>query len=110
MKQGSGVSPSDSASSACLSLHRPTHWPATGNYFRVSVVFCIACHRPGGCHFYQPAATVIAFHVGNCSRKSARKLWSKIPAIYREHAPFYTDGNQAYQVVIPQAQHQVITR
>ncbi len=35
---------------------------------------------------------VIAFHVGDRSRTSARKLWNKIPAIYRENAKFYTDG------------------
>ena len=53
---------------------------------------------------------VIAFYVGDRSRKSARKLWHKIPAVYREQAQFYTDGHAAYQGVIPQPQHRVITK
>ncbi|MFO1352774.1 MAG: IS1 family transposase [Gammaproteobacteria bacterium] len=53
---------------------------------------------------------VIAFHVGNRSRQSARKLWQKIPPNYRDHTTFYTDGHAAYQEVIPAAQHQVITK
>jgi IS1 family transposase len=52
----------------------------------------------------------IAFHVGDRSRKSARKLWKKIPAVYRQQATFYTDGHASYQGVIPSAQHQVITK
>jgi insertion element IS1 protein InsB len=35
---------------------------------------------------------VIAFHVGDRSRRSARKLWGKIPAVYRRQASFETDG------------------
>jgi insertion element IS1 protein InsB len=34
---------------------------------------------------------VIAFHVGDRSRKSAKRLWAKIPEAYRQHAMFYTD-------------------
>src|SRR5262247_2245258 len=34
---------------------------------------------------------VIAFHVGNRSRRSAKRLWAKIPAPYRRHATFYSD-------------------
>lgn len=52
---------------------------------------------------------VIAFYVGDRSRKSARKLWKKIPAGYRQ-ATFYTDGHASYHGVIPSAQHQVITK
>lgn len=52
---------------------------------------------------------VIAFYVGDRSRKSARKLWKKIPADYRQ-ATFYTDGHASYQGVIPSTQHQVITK
>ncbi|HJW29954.1 MAG TPA: IS1 family transposase, partial [Saprospiraceae bacterium] len=33
---------------------------------------------------------IIAFHVGDRSKDSAKKLWKKIPKIYREHATFYT--------------------
>src|SRR3954454_2280446 len=52
---------------------------------------------------------VLAFHVGNHSRKSARRLWNKLPAVYREHATFYTDAYAPpYGRVIPQAQHRTI--
>ncbi len=53
---------------------------------------------------------VIAFHVGDRSRRSARKLWKKIPEMHREQATFYTDAYQAYQGVIPQAQHRAINK
>ena len=53
---------------------------------------------------------VIAFYVGDRSKKSARKLWEKIPAVYRDRATFWTDGLASYQGIIPQAQHQVITK
>jgi hypothetical protein len=51
-----------------------------------------------------------AFYIGDCSRKSVRKLWKNIPAIYRDQATFYAAGNPAYQVVIPQPQHHVIKK
>ena len=34
---------------------------------------------------------IIAFHVGDRSRKSFKKLWTMIPQAYRQHATFYTD-------------------
>jgi insertion element IS1 protein InsB len=34
---------------------------------------------------------VIAFHVGDRSRRSAKRLWAKIPEAHRQHATFYTD-------------------
>jgi len=40
---------------------------------------------------------VLAFYVGDRSRRSARKLWRRIPAVYREHANFYTDAWEAYK-------------
>ncbi len=39
---------------------------------------------------------VVAFHVGDRSRRSARKLWKKLPDMYREQAKFYTDAYQPY--------------
>ncbi len=53
---------------------------------------------------------VIAFYVGDRSRRSAKKLWRRIPQAYREQATFYTDGWAAYQGVIPAAQHQVCAK
>ena len=40
---------------------------------------------------------VIAFYVGDRSRRSARKLWQRIPAVYREQAIFYTDAWESIQ-------------
>jgi insertion element IS1 protein InsB len=53
---------------------------------------------------------VIAFHVGDRSRRSAKLLWAKIPHTYRQHAMFYTDQYVAYEGVIPAAQHRAITK
>ena len=53
---------------------------------------------------------VLAFHVGDRSRKSARQLWNQLPAAYRQHATFYTDAYAPYGRVIPQAQHRAITK
>jgi insertion element IS1 protein InsB len=51
---------------------------------------------------------IIAFYVGDRSRKSARKLWESIPRNYREKATFYTDDWQSYNGIIPVDRHQVI--
>jgi insertion element IS1 protein InsB len=53
---------------------------------------------------------IIAFHVGDRSRKSARQLWANIPAVYREQATFYTDQYAAYLGVIPPVQHRSVTK
>jgi insertion element IS1 protein InsB len=53
---------------------------------------------------------VIAFHVGDRSRRSAQRLWAKIPEAYRQHATFYTDQYVAYEGVIPAAQHRAISK
>ncbi len=53
---------------------------------------------------------IIAFHVGDRSRKSARQLWSKIPKAYRQYATFHTDQYVVYKGVIPAAQHQSVTK
>ena len=50
----------------------------------------------------------MAFHIGDRSKASARTLWQKIPAVYRERATFWTDFYTAYQGVMPQAQHRAI--
>ena len=44
---------------------------------------------------------VIAFHIGDRSRKSATRLWAMIPHAYRQHATFYTDQYGVYEGVIP---------
>jgi insertion element IS1 protein InsB len=53
---------------------------------------------------------VMAFHVGDRSRKSAKRLWAKIPRAYRQHAMFYTDQYVVYEGVIPAAQHRAISK
>ena len=53
---------------------------------------------------------VLAFHVGDRSRKSARQLWRRLPRAYRERATFYTDDWEAYKGVIPAAQHEVCAK
>jgi len=53
---------------------------------------------------------VIAFHVGDRSGQSAAALWEKIPAIYQQHAVFYTDHYVAYVGVIPSTQHRAISK
>ena len=47
---------------------------------------------------------IIAFHVGDRSRQSVKKLWAMIPQAYRQHATFYTDHYVVYQGVLPAAQ------
>jgi IS1 family transposase len=53
---------------------------------------------------------IIAFHVGDRSRESAKQLWANIPAVYREQATFYTDQYAAYTGVIPATQHKPIAK
>jgi insertion element IS1 protein InsB len=53
---------------------------------------------------------VIAFHVGDRSRKSAKRLWAKIPSVYHHHATFYTDQHVVYEGVIPVTQHRAISK
>ena len=53
---------------------------------------------------------VIAFYVGDRSRKSARKLWNRIPREYREQATFHTDAWEAYKGVIPDSRHRVCAK
>ena len=51
---------------------------------------------------------IIAFDVGDRSRKSFKKLWAMIPQAYRQHASFYMDQYVVYKGVIPAAQHDPI--
>ena len=53
---------------------------------------------------------VMAFHVGNRRRKSAKRLWAKIPHAYHQHATFYTDQEVVYEGVLPAAQHRAISK
>jgi insertion element IS1 protein InsB len=53
---------------------------------------------------------VMAFHVGDRSRESAKELWANIPVAYREQARFHTDQYEAYKGVIPPERHHAITK
>ena len=53
---------------------------------------------------------VMAFHVGDRGRESAKQLWANIPAGYQQHAMLYTDLYEVYAGVIPPAQHKAITK
>jgi IS1 family transposase/transposase-like protein len=53
---------------------------------------------------------IIAFHVGDRSRASAKQLWANLPEVYRTRATFYTDHYTAYTAVIPAEQHKVISQ
>ncbi len=53
---------------------------------------------------------VIAFYVGDRSKRSARKLWKAIPKAYKQNALFYTDKYEAYKGVIPADQHQPVSK
>lgn len=53
---------------------------------------------------------VLAFFVGDRSRESARQLWKRMPAEYRQRATFYTDDWEAYKGVIPDYQHEVCAK
>ena len=57
-----------------------------------------------------PTRQIIAFHVGDRSRDSAKELWAKIPLVYREQATFHTDQYDAYTGVIPAGRHRAITK
>jgi insertion element IS1 protein InsB len=53
---------------------------------------------------------IIAFHVGDRSRDSARRLWANLPAGYRKQATFYTDQYEVYKGVIPAERRKAITK
>jgi insertion element IS1 protein InsB len=53
---------------------------------------------------------IIAFHVGDRSRKSAEALWAKIPEVYQQHATFHTDQYEVYNGVIPAERHKAISK
>src|ERR1700752_1904460 len=53
---------------------------------------------------------IIAVHVGDRRRDSAKQLWANLPAVYREQAIFYTDQYEVYKGVIPAARHKAITK
>ena len=53
---------------------------------------------------------IIAFHVGDRSRESAKALWATISEVYQDHATFHTDQYEVYSGVIPAEHHKAITK
>jgi insertion element IS1 protein InsB len=53
---------------------------------------------------------IMAFHVGDRRRESAKQLWANLPEVYRTQAMFYTDQYDAYTGVIPAERHKAITK
>jgi insertion element IS1 protein InsB len=53
---------------------------------------------------------IVAVHLGNRSRTSAKALWQALPPLYRQCAVCYTDAWEAYQGVVPATRHRVIAK
>ena len=53
---------------------------------------------------------VIAFHVGDRGRESAKQLWMNILAEYQQYAMFCTDLYEVYPGGIPPGQHKAFTK
>jgi insertion element IS1 protein InsB len=53
---------------------------------------------------------VMAFHVGDCRRRRAKRLWAKVSAAYCQYATFYTDQYGVYAGVIPAVPHRAISQ
>ena len=55
---------------------------------------------------YEPdSQQVLAFHIGDRSNRSARKLWEKVPDEMKQYCYFETDYWEAYQMIIPPDRH-----
>lgn len=53
---------------------------------------------------------IIGFHVGDRGETGAQGLWDSLPQSYKDHGLFYTDQWDAYQTVIPAAQHRAVPK
>ena len=51
---------------------------------------------------------IVGCFIGDRTRKSARKLWESLPAIYQQNAIAYTDFWQAYKTVILPNHHRAV--
>lgn len=51
---------------------------------------------------------IVGCFIGDRTRKSARKLWESLPAIYQQNAIAYTDFWQAYKTVILPNNHRAV--
>ena len=53
---------------------------------------------------------ILAFHIGDRSKKSCKKFWEKIPEKYRKKLYMFTDHLKSYKCVIPKQQHQDVDK
>jgi insertion element IS1 protein InsB len=53
---------------------------------------------------------IMALHVGDRRRESARALWAAIPEVSHDHTKFHTDQDAVYKGVIPAERHKAITK
>ena len=51
---------------------------------------------------------IVGAYIGDRSRRSAKKLWMSIPAVYRQCAICYTDFWEAYSEVLPSKRHKAV--
>lgn len=51
---------------------------------------------------------IVGAYIGDRSRRSAKKLWLSIPAVYRQCAVCYTDFWEAYSQVLPSKRHKAV--
>ncbi|MFN4147894.1 MAG: IS1 family transposase [Runella sp.] len=54
---------------------------------------------------HKDSKQIVAFHVGDRSRESAKALWGKIPPEIKENGLFHTDDWDSYKTVIPEERH-----
>jgi IS1 family transposase len=53
---------------------------------------------------------IVAACVGDRSIETAKKLWRRLPKVWRNQAKFYTDFWQTYTEIIPPKQHQRVSK
>ncbi|WAS06147.1 IS1 family transposase [Gloeomargaritales cyanobacterium VI4D9] len=53
---------------------------------------------------------IVAACIGDRSIETAKKLWRRLPRVWRNQAKFYTDFWQAYREVIPLKQHERVSK
>lgn len=51
---------------------------------------------------------IVGAYIGDRSRRSAKKQWLSIPAVYRQCAVCYTDFWEAYSEVLPSKRHRAV--
>ena len=55
--------------------------------------------------FDRNSGQIAGFHIGNRTRRDAKKLWKSLPGVYRQCAVCHSDFLEAYEKVIPENRH-----